>query len=270
MAIILDSFSQGSEQWFRERVGSPGGSTINKIITSTGVRSKQRDAYLLQLAGEKVIGRAEETYQNQAMLNGIEREGAARALFEMIYGVDVRQVGIVFKDERRLCHVSPDGLVRSDAVLELKNPSLSVAVRYLLEKKVPADYLPQCYMEMYVCERELCYFMSVFEGLAPLIIEVHRNEPFIKRLTEELDAFAEDLAETVRKIEACGGFVRMAQVERKLSGATNPWRGRGESPAEPQVEEYAPSECPDRPGTKMTKKYCDKTCKDRLGCVAWQ
>ena len=201
MPLILDDFPQGSEQWYKERVGNPGASSINKIITSTGLRSKQRDDYLLQLVGEKITGRAEESFKSQAMINGTEREAASRVLFEIVEDVTVRQVGIVFKDDQKLFHASPDGLVRDNAVLELKNPSLKVAVKYLLDKKVPSDYLPQCQMEMYVCERELCYFVSCYEGLPPLILEVKRDDAFIKKLEIELTLFNEELAEVVRKIQ---------------------------------------------------------------------
>lgn len=200
MPIIIENFPQRSKEWHQARAGNPGASSINKIITSTGTRSKQRDDYLLQLVGEKITGKCEETYQSQAMLNGIERESASRTLFELIYGVDVKEVGIVFKDEYKLFHASPDGMVNDNAVLELKNPSLKIAVKYLLEKKLPSDYFPQCMFEMYVCERELCYFMSCYEGLPPFIIEVHRDEAWISKLEAELNQFNEELLSMVEKI----------------------------------------------------------------------
>jgi hypothetical protein len=134
------------------------------------------------------------------MLNGIEREDASRTLFELIYGVEVQQCGIVFKDEYRLFHASPDGLVSDNAVLELKNPSLKVAVRYLLEKKLPTDYFPQCQFEMYVCERELCYFMSCYEGLPPLILEVYRDEKWISKMEIELTLFNDQLEDMVKQL----------------------------------------------------------------------
>ena len=269
MSIIIDSFEQGSPEWEKARAGNPGASNADKIITTKGERSKQRDDYLRQLAAEFITGAKEETFTSQAMLNGIAREPQSRALFEMMYGVDVQKVALVYRDERKLYHCSPDGLVGNHAGLEMKNPMAKTHVKYLLEKQFPMDYFQQCQMSMYITGRNLWYFMSSYEGLPPFIVEVSRNIPFCDRLAEELDSFTAELAVMVKQIEGLGGSVRMAQVERKLSGATNPWRGRGESPAEPQVEEYAPSECPDRPGTKMTKKYCDKTCKDRLGCEVW-
>jgi putative phage-type endonuclease len=202
MAIIIDSFDQKSPEWMAARAGNPGASSISKIITNSGEISKQRTEYLYQLAGEKITGKCEEGFQSQAMINGTEREAAARALFEMIYGVEVRQAALVYKDEFKLFHCSPDGLVGDNAILELKNPMLKTHVKYLIEGKLPADYFGQCMMSLYVTERELCYFMSAYEGMPPFILEVRRDERYIALLAKALDDFAADLIKTVRKLEA--------------------------------------------------------------------
>ena len=201
MAIIIDSFKQRSPEWHSARAGNPGASSISKIITNAGAISKSRKDYLYQMAGELITGRCEEGFQSQAMLNGCEREDAARTLFELIFGAEVRQVGIVYKDEFKLFHCSPDGLVGENALIELKNPMLKTHVRYLLDGKLPSDYFGQCQMSLYVTERELCYFMSAYEGMPPLIIEVHRDEKFLSVLAKALDDFAADLILTVRRLE---------------------------------------------------------------------
>lgn len=202
MAIIIDSFDQRSPEWMSARAGNPGASSISKIITTTGAISKSRDDYLYQLAGETITGRCEEGVQSQAMLNGCEREDAARSLFELIYGVAVRQVGIVYKDEFKFYHCSPDGLVGDNALIELKNPMLKTHVRYLLDGKLPIDYFGQCQMSLYVTERELCYFMSAYEGMPPFVVEVRRDERYISLLAKALDDFALELARIVEKLKA--------------------------------------------------------------------
>ena len=202
MAIIIDSFKQRSPEWYSARAGNPGASSISKIITNAGAISKSRGDYLCQMAGELITGRCEEGFQSQAMLNGYEREDAARTLFELIFGVEVRQVGIVYKNKFKLFHCSPDGLVGKDALIELKNPMLKTHVRYLLNGELPSDYFGQCQMSLYVTGRKLCYFMSAYEGMPPLIIEVHRDEKFLSLLAKALNDFAADLFLTVRRLEA--------------------------------------------------------------------
>jgi predicted phage-related endonuclease len=200
--IIIDSFAQRSTEWVIARLGNPGASSISKIITSTGAVSKQRDDYLMQLAAETVSGRPEdEGYLSRHMVNGIEREDASRAFFEMIYGLEVRQVGIVFKDEFKMFHCSPDGLVGDNAILELKNPMMKSHVKALLDGTLPTEYVGQCQMSLYVCERELCYFMSSCEGLAPFILEVKRDEAYIGKIAKALSDFWVDLCRMVAKIK---------------------------------------------------------------------
>jgi len=200
MAIIIDEYEQRSPEWFAARLGNPGASSIDKIITTKGDISKQREDYLYTLAGELIAGKAEDTFQSQAMLAGSEREESSRKLFQMVQGVEVRKVAIVFKDEWKQYHCSPDGLVGDNGVLEQKNPMIKTHVRYLLAGKLPTDYFGQCQMSLYVTEREICYFMSAYEGLPPLIIEVWRDEAWIKLMADALNDFCVDLAHVTEKL----------------------------------------------------------------------
>jgi predicted phage-related endonuclease len=206
MPIIVDTFAQRSPEWVMARLGNPGASSISKIITSTGAISKQRDEYMRQLAAETVSGRPEDDgYLSRAMVNGMEREDASRALFEMIYGVEVRQVGIVFKNDLKMFHCSPDGLVGESAILEMKNPMQKTHIKSLLDGTLPTEYVGQCQMSLYVCERELCYFMSSCEGLPPFILEVQRNEKYIEQVAKALDDFWIDLCQMVKRIKEKDG-----------------------------------------------------------------
>jgi len=202
MPIIITDIIQGSPEWFAAKAGSVGASQIDKIITTKGEPSKQRTEYMMQLAGERITGRCEETFQSLAMQNGIEREAAARSLFEMVYGVTVQQVGIVYKDESKSVHCSPDGLVDPNSGFEVKNPLMKTHVKYLLSGKLPTEYFSQVQMSLYVTERETWHFMSCYEGIKPLIIECHRDEAFLTKLNAELKAFNQELSEMVERVAA--------------------------------------------------------------------
>lgn len=201
MPPIIVDIEQHSPEWFAACCGNVGASTIDKIITADGKRSKQRDDFLRQLAGERVCGKREETYQSQAMLNGIEREASARALFEMLKDVEVRQVGLIYKDDKKLCHCSPDGLIGNDAGIEIKAPMLKTHVKYLLDGRLPVEYFSQVQMSLYVSERDKWWFMSYYEELPPLMLEIGRDTSFIAKLDAELRAFNAELLEIVGKLE---------------------------------------------------------------------
>ena len=198
---IIEMCEQRSESWFSMIAGNVGASGVDKIITTKGEPSKQRDEYMMTLAAERITGRGEVGYTTQAMLNGIEREAEARTLFEMAYGVEVQQVGCIFKDDLRRCHCSPDGLVGDKSGYEVKNPLSKNHVKYLLAGKLPTEYFCQVQFSLYVSERESWYFMSHYPGLKPFIIEVQRDEKWIEKCHSELAQFNDELSKMVELIK---------------------------------------------------------------------
>jgi len=199
MPIIIEC-EQRSDEWFEAICGNVGASSIDKIVTTKGERSKQREDYMFTLAAERITGKGEAGYLTQAMINGIERESEARTLFEMAHGVEVRQVGLIYKDDRKLCHCSPDGLIDDNQGFEVKNPLSKTHVKYLLKNELPSEYFCQCQFSLYVSERVIWHFMSHYPGLKPLMIEVYRDEKWIAKMEKELNEFNEELAVLVETI----------------------------------------------------------------------
>ena len=191
---------QGTDQWHQEKLGKPSASNASKILTNEGRQSKQREGYLYQLASEIITGVSEESYQNANMVTGNEREQESRALYELIYGVEVTQVGVVYKDNERKFLCSPDGIIENKYGLEMKNPLPKTQVKYLLDENLPSEYFSQVQFSLYVCEFEFWDFLSHSPALRPLIIRVHRDEKFIKALKVELEIFCENLEDVVNKI----------------------------------------------------------------------
>lgn len=199
MPIIID-YEQRSEEWFAACCGNVGASSISNIITTKGEPSKSRDDYMMTLAAERITGRSEVGFTTQAMLNGIEREAEARMLFEMAHDVEVQQVGLIYKDDRKLCHCSPDGLIGDKEGFEVKNPMSKNHCKYLLANKLPTEYFCQVQFSLYVSERENWWFMSHYPGLKPLILKVERDEVWIGKCERELNAFNEELLAMVERL----------------------------------------------------------------------
>jgi hypothetical protein len=194
--IILDCI-QGSPEWNAARVGIPSASVMDKIITTKGEVSKSGGKLMYQLAGERIIGRKEESYTNAAMERGIELEAEARALFSLTTGLDVDEVGLCYYDERRDRSASPDGLIvdRKEG-LEIKCPSLAVHVGYLLSDKLPTDYFQQVQGSLYITGYDCWHFFSYYPGMKPFHKIVGRDEMWIAKLSKVLDDFVGDLEET--------------------------------------------------------------------------
>ena len=192
---------QRSDEWFAARLGVPTASSFDRIVTMKGEVSKQAQKYMFKLAGEKVSGKAEETYQNAAMQRGVELEDEARKLYEMITDTQVEQVGLCLADGPHTYGCSPDGLVGKDGGMEIKCPTISTHVEYLLGNILPSEYFQQVQGSLLVTGRKWWDFMSYYPGLKPLIIRVTPDKVFHKALKAELESFCTGLNEIINKIQ---------------------------------------------------------------------
>ena len=197
--LALD-LEQGTAEWFAAKLGTPSASNFDKIVTTKGEPSKQAEKYLWRLAGERVSGTSEETYQNGIMQKAIETEAEAREFYELTQGVTVKKVGIVYPDNGKKYACSPDGLVGNDGGLEIKCPIMSTQVGYLLDGKLPTEYFQQIQGNLFVTGRKWWDFLSYFPGIKPLLIRVEREEEFIAKLKTALDLFCAELQTVVKKI----------------------------------------------------------------------
>lgn len=193
---IID-VEQNTIEWMAARVGIPTASCFDKIVTSKGEPSKQKEKYLFRLAGESVTGIPEESYQNANMIRGNKVEEEARAYYDLTNGVEIERVGFCLADGYGC---SPDGFVGKNGLVQFKCPLISTHVGYLLDNKLPTDYIQQVQGELFVTEREWSDFVSYFPCMRPLIVRVGRDEAFIKKLKIELEIFCNDLQETIGKV----------------------------------------------------------------------
>lgn len=198
--MLIIKVEQNSEQWWAEKLGKPSASRVKMIIKNDGTKSDQRKGYLYELAGEIITGKREEGYKNSNMEMGNEREAEARALYEMIHEVKVRQVGVVYKDEAKQFLCSPDGLI-DDYGLELKNVIPKTQVKRLIDNRLPSEYFGQIQFSLYVTGFKFWDFMSYCPAMKPLIIRVKRDEKYIGVLGIELEKFCNELKEIVEKIK---------------------------------------------------------------------
>jgi len=200
--VIIIEGDQGTPEWMALRVGSPGASGMDKIISSTGKVSTQRQKYLYQMAGEIITGEKAESYQNAHMARGIELEPEAREMFEFVHG-PVEQCAVIYQDERRFWHVSPDGIMPEQrAGLEIKCPSLPVHVEYLDKGKLPTAYKIQVQASMMVTGWQAWWFVSYYPGMKPLILKIERDEDLIQKIQDAVEKFCEDLKKLVGKINS--------------------------------------------------------------------
>lgn len=197
--IVLD-MEQGTDEWHQARLGIPTASNFSKLVTSKGAPSKQSVGYMNELLAERLCGHPLESYSNKWMERGSELEAEARLSYEIIEGVDVKQVGFVTLDAGS-AGCSPDGLIGDDGLIEIKCPSPGVHVSYLRAGKLPTDYVAQVQGQLWVCERKWCDFISYHPDLPDLVVRVERDEPYIEKLAAAVTAFAKELRIQAEKLQ---------------------------------------------------------------------
>ena len=196
---IID-VEQRSDLWFEARLGKPSASSFDKIVTTEGKPSKTRQKYLYALAAEKASGLTDDKFQTQAMINGIEREDTARKFYELIRGVEVKQVGFCVDDNEKY-GCSPDGLIGENGGIEIKCPLGGTHVGYFMQgDEVPIEYFTQVQGNLLVTQREWWDFVSYYPTLKPVIVREEPNTVFQRLLKKELDLFVEELDELVKKL----------------------------------------------------------------------
>ena len=198
--MIVETFDQYSTDWFDAHSERPGASNFDKIITSKGnpTSGKTREQYLNKLAGQRVWGIYEETYQNDAMRRGIELEPEAREAYELITGRTVLQVGLCYRDEDKRYLCSPDGLLGNNGGFEIKCPNLATHTGYLRKNKLPTQYFQQVQGSLFITGRSFWDFMSYYPGATSFIVTVEPDLEFHKKLDKALENFCDELDQATK------------------------------------------------------------------------
>lgn len=196
---------QGSPEWFAARLGKVTASRISDVIAKTKAGyGAGRANYMTELLLERLTGCKAESYTNAAMLWGTDNEPLARRCYEFMYDVDVEQVGIIDHPTISMSAASPDGLVGSDGMLEIKCPTSTTHIELLQGKKVPEKYKPQMAWQMACAGRKWCDFVS-YDPRMPAHLQLfcvryYRESALIIDLEREVQEFLVDLNVRVEQL----------------------------------------------------------------------
>jgi putative phage-type endonuclease len=205
---------QRTEEWFQQRLGKVTASRISDVIakTKTGV-STSRQNYLVQLVSERLTGKKGDSFVNQAMLDGIERESAARELYMRTRGVSVTEVGFFDHPVIKNSGASPDGAVNAEedgkyaGLIEIKCPIETTHTNTLMSKSVPSKYIPQIQWQMASVSPNVkwCDFISFnpnFPDTMQLFVaRVERDNAYIAELEAEVIKFLDEVDQTILKLK---------------------------------------------------------------------
>ena len=153
---------QRTPEWFQARVGKVTASRMHDVMAEgkkkkdgTHEEASTRRNYRSELVLECLYGSPQESgFMSFAMQQGIEKEASARDAYAMEKGVDVAEVGFIVHPTIAETGASPDGLVGSDGVLEIKCPEANAMRDMLAKEPVDRKYIHQVQWAMACTQRK--------------------------------------------------------------------------------------------------------------------
>lgn len=206
---------QGSPEWHALRCGKVTASRVADVIAKTkSGPSASRATYMGQLIAERLTGVVADSFKSEAMQWGNDTEADARAAYEFYTGNTVSEVGFVEHPTIKMSGASPDGLVGSDGLVEIKCPNTATHIETLLRpatqnKKfskqddavtllpVPQKYITQIQWQLECTGRNWCDFVSfdprMPEHMRLFIWRVERDAFYAAGLRKDISEFLEEL-----------------------------------------------------------------------------
>jgi putative phage-type endonuclease len=201
---------QGSPEWLALRLGRVTASRVADVIAKTKTGwGASRANYMAELIAERLTGVPAERFTNAAMQWGTDHEADARRAYEFYHDVTVEQVAFVEHPTIDFCGASPDGLVGTTGLVEIKAPNTATHIETLLSQSIPGKYVTQMQLQMACAERDWCDFVSfdprLPESLRLFVTRVDRDQIFIAACEGIVRDFLAELDEKIAALRKLGG-----------------------------------------------------------------
>ena len=171
---------QGTDEWKLARAGKVTASRIADALSFVkGAEGASRVNYRLELVTERLTGQPVESFTNSYMEWGTQQEPFAREAYEKARLEFVVETGFIDHPSIPMSGASPDGLVGSDAIIEIKCPKSNTHLSYITDDKIPEKYKKQMMWQLICTGRKYCNFVS-FDPRFPENLQL-----FIKRFEPE-------------------------------------------------------------------------------------
>lgn len=196
---IFDDIEQGSDLWRQTRMGLPTASEFHSVLAKG--EGKTRKSYMLRLAAEVITGEPLETFKSASMERGNLMEPEARDMYCFMTDAVPQRVGFI-RNGPKGC--SPDSLLGSSGILEIKTQRGDLLVETLLRDEFPPEHKAQCQGALWVAEREWVDIAVYWPKLPLFVKRAYRDEAYISKLSSAVDQFNEELAAMVERVKRYG------------------------------------------------------------------
>lgn len=194
---------QRTEEWFAARCGKVTASRMKDIIAKSDTAAYRN--YQAEIISERLSGRPAESYSSREMQRGTELEPKARAVYLLETGSDVSETGLIPHPSIANSGASPDGLVDSDGLLEIKCPNTATHIDFLLHRQPKREYILQMQWQMACTGRLWCDFVSYDDRLpephAYACIRIMRDPETIELLEQAAADFLAEAEAIIKQLE---------------------------------------------------------------------
>ncbi len=196
---------QGTPEWFAVRVGKVTASRVADVVAKTKTGwGASRANYMAELIAERLTGEVAPSFTNAAMQWGTEMEPLARDAYEFRTDATVETVGFVAHPSILMSGASPDGLVGSDGLVEIKCPNTATHIDTLMGDSIASKYETQMQWQMACTGRKWCDFVSfdprMPESMRLFIRRVNRDDKRISELELLVCDFLEEIKAKVQQL----------------------------------------------------------------------
>lgn len=212
MKYAISEHAQQTPGWFKDRAGRATGSRAKDIFATikSGEAAARRD-YRIELVTERLTGEAApQGFVSKEMQWGTDQEPFARMAWENRQGHIVRECGFAFHTEI-MAGCSVDGVLevnRRRGIFEAKAPKSATHIKYLMDNRVPPEYMPQITHNMWIMEAEFAEFCSfdprLPENLQLFCIHVERDDKAVFQHERDIIAFLAEVDELENTLRSYG------------------------------------------------------------------
>ena len=197
---------QRTDDWFSARIGKVTASRAADVMarTKTGYGASRAN-YMAELICERLTGERAEGFTNAAMAWGTATEPQARVAYSFLTDCEVEEVGFIDHPSIPMFGASPDGLVGSLGLVEIKCPSTATHIDTLMSETIPEKYRLQMHVQMMCTGRDWCDFAS-FDPRLPTDLQlwvsrVHRDAETVAMIEAEVSTFLAELSAKVGQLQ---------------------------------------------------------------------
>lgn len=186
---------QGTIEWHAARLGIVTMSQLKTLLVKgkgPGSFGAGALSYMHQLIGERITGESADAFSGNAHTQrGYALEPVARDLYSEATGnTHLEQVGIILNHG---VGYSPDSLVGSHGLIEVKTKLPKYQIELLLADELPQEHIAQCQGGLWASGREWIDFVSYWPGMPLFVKRAYRNEAMIQKIAERVATFYEEM-----------------------------------------------------------------------------